>query len=271
MVLSDKDIKEEIARGRIKIEPFNPALIQPASVDICLGKEFRIFTNTREAFIDVRTKSPDLVRPREIDELQPFTLKPGMFVLASVFEKISLPNDIAGRIDGKSSLGRLGLLVHATAGWVDPGYQGHLTLELSNAVNLPIKLYYGMRIAQISFIRLTSPVENPYGSSKLRSKYQGEIEPTPSKYYEYYDNASLESNAILREWLRGSKFSGNVRLFAKALNVNLKTVENWFYRGAEPSESNKLKIFQLTQLPQFRPKGQLHEDILLFEEQEESP
>ncbi|MBA7600571.1 dCTP deaminase, dUMP-forming [subsurface metagenome] len=255
MVLSDRDIKEEIARGRIKIEPFDPTLVQPASVDLRLGKKFRVFTNTSDAFIDVRTDSPDLTKLVEIDELLPFVLEPGSFALASVYEKISLPDDIAGRLDGKSSLGRLGILVHATAGWVDPGYQGHLTMELSNAVNLPIILYYGMRIAQISFIRLTSPVENPYGSRILRSKYQGETEPTPSKYYQYFDKAALRSNAALRQWLKKGEFHGSVKLFAEALNVTLKTVENWFYREVEPNQANKLKIFQLTQLPQFRPKG----------------
>ncbi len=255
MVLSDRDIKEEIARGRIKIEPFDPTLVQPASVDLCLGKKLRVFTNASGAFIDVRTDSPDLTELVEINELRPFVLERGRFALASIYEKISLPNDIAGRLDGKSSLGRLGLLVHATAGWVDPGYQGHLTIELSNAVNLPIKLYYGMRIAQISFIRLTSPVEIPYGARILRSKYQGEAEPTPSKYYQYFEKAALRSNITLWQWLKKSEFRGSVKLFAKALNVKLKTVENWFYREVEPSQTNKLKIFQLTQLPQFRPKG----------------
>ncbi len=187
MVLSDRDIKQEIARGRIKIEPFDAALVQPASVDLRLGKKFRVFSRTSDTFIDVRVNSPDLTQLIETDELQPFILRPQEFALASILEKISVPSDIAGRLDGKSSLGRVGLLVHATAGWVDPGYQGHLTIELSNAVNLPIFLYYGMRIAQISFIRLTSPAENRYGSRKLKSKYQGETEPTPSKYYQYFE------------------------------------------------------------------------------------
>jgi deoxycytidine triphosphate deaminase len=206
----------------------------------------------------VRINSPDLTKLTEIDELQPFILEPGRFVLASIFEKISLPNDIAGRLDGKSSLGRLGLLVHATAGWVDPGYQGHLTMELSNAVNLPIKLWYRMRIAQISFLRLTSPAQNLYGSKILGSKYQGEVEPTPSKYYQYSDK--LRTTAALWDWLQSSEFHGSVRRFAKALDVKLKTVEDWFYRGTEPSEPNKLKIFQLTQLPKFKPKGDFDRD-----------
>jgi dCTP deaminase len=269
MVLSDKDIKEEVARERIIIEPFEPALVQSASVDLRLGRKFRVFTNTSDAFIDVRVNSPGLTELEEIDELQPFILKPGRFVLASIFERISLPNDIAARLDGKSSLGRLGLLVHATAGWVDPGYQGHLTMELSNAVNLPIKLYYGMRIAQISFIRLTSPAENLYGSKLLGSKYQGEAEPTPSKYYQYSDK--LRSTAALWDWLKRSEFKGSVRLFAEALDVRLKTVEDWFYRGAEPSQLNKLKIFQLTRLPQFEPKSWLRAESLLPEEREEAP
>ncbi|MBI4294814.1 MAG: dCTP deaminase [Chloroflexi bacterium] len=188
MVLSDRDIRAEIERGRIVIDPFDPDLVQPASVDLRLGKKFRRFTRDGSAFIDVRQNSPDLTSFEEIDEIQPFILGPGEFALAAVIERVEVPKDLAARLDGKSSLGRLGLLVHATAGWVDPGWKGHLTMELSNVVNLPIRLYYGMRVAQISFLRLSSPCENPYGSRKLGSKYQGQSEPVPSKYYKYYED-----------------------------------------------------------------------------------
>jgi len=191
MVLSDRTIKEEIAKGRIIIEPFDPDCIQPASIDIHLDKKLRVFRTWRYPFyIDVKQNLDDLTELVEIDEDTPFFLQPGEFVLGSTLESVTLPDDIVGRLEGKSSLGRIGLLIHSTAGYVDPGWQGHLTLELSNVAKLPITLYYGMRIGQISFIRLTSAVDRVYGAEGLRSKYQGQREPTPSRYYQDFEEES---------------------------------------------------------------------------------
>jgi dCTP deaminase len=185
MVLSDHTIKEEIAKGRIVIEPLDPACIQPASIDIHLDNKLLVFRTWRHPFyIDVRRNTDDLSEPVEISEDGPFFLNAGEFVLASTLESITLPDDIVARLEGKSSLGRLGLLIHSTAGYVDPGWCGHLTLELSNVAKFPVTLYYKMAIGQISFLRLTSPVERLYGSSSLGSKYQGQTEPTATRYYE---------------------------------------------------------------------------------------
>jgi dCTP deaminase len=185
MVLSDRTIKEEIAKGRIVIEPLNLACIQPASVDIHLDNKLLVFKTWRHPFyIDVRKKADDLTELVEITEDKPFLLNAGEFVLASTLESLSLPDDIVARLEGKSSLGRIGLLIHSTAGYVDPGWHGHLTLELSNVAKLPITLYYKMGIGQISFLRLTSPAERLYGLPELGSKYQGQTGPTPTRYYE---------------------------------------------------------------------------------------
>ena len=186
MLLSDKSIKEALTDGRIKIDPWDEDLLQPASVDLRLGGKLRIFRNSRVPYIDVKQEMPDLTEPVEIDEVNPFYLHPSEFALGVILERVCLPNDIAARLDGKSSLGRLGLLVHSTAGWVDPGWRGHLTLELSNVSGLPITLYYGMRVSQISFLQLTTPAEHPYGSGRLDSKYQDQAEPEPSRYYRNY-------------------------------------------------------------------------------------
>ena len=183
MVLSDRTIKEELAKGRIVIEPLDPSCIQPASVDIHLDRKLLVFRNNRQPFIDVRKEMPDLTDTEEIPNDAPFILHPGEFVLGSTLESVSIPDDIVARLEGKSSLGRLGLLIHSTAGYVDPGWNGHLTLELSNVANLPITLYYGMKIGQISFLRLTTPAENLYGSPVLGSKYQGQSEPTASRFF----------------------------------------------------------------------------------------
>lgn len=188
MVLSDRTIKEEISRGRIVIEPLDPACIQPASIDVHLDRKLRVFRTWRYPYyIDVKQNLDDLTELIEIDDEKPFFLQPGEFVLASTVECITLPDDIVGRLEGKSSLGRIGLLIHSTAGYVDPGWNGHLTMELSNVAKLPMTLYYGMRIGQISFIRLTSAAENLYGSEALGSKYQGQTEPTPSRYYQDFE------------------------------------------------------------------------------------
>lgn len=184
MVLSDRTIKEEIDRGRIVIEPLDPDCIQPASVDIHLDKKLLVFKNRRQPFyIDVKQGMDDVTEMVEIDGEKPFLLSAGEFILASTLESVSLCDDIVARLEGKSSLGRIGLLIHSTAGYVDPGWKGHLTLELSNVSRFSIALYYGMAIGQISFLRLTSPAERVYGSPGLRSKYQGQCEPTASKYF----------------------------------------------------------------------------------------
>ena len=185
MVLSDRTIKEEVAKGRIVIEPLITDCIQPASVDLHLDKKLLIFKPQGYAdCIDVRRSIKHLNELVELDDDIAFLLNPGEFVLVSTLESITLPDDIVGRLEGKSSLGRIGLLVHSTAGYVDPGWHGHLTIELSNVAKLPITLYYKMKIGQISFLRLTSAVDRLYGTSELGSKYQGQTEPTASKYHE---------------------------------------------------------------------------------------
>ena len=183
MVLSDRTIKEELAKGRIVIDPLDPSDIQPASVDLHLDRKLLVFRNTRQPYIDVRKDLPDLTEIEEIPDDTPFILHPGEFVLASTMESVTLPDDVVARLEGKSSLGRIGLLIHSTAGYVDPGWSGHLTLELSNVANLPVTLYYRMKIGQISFLRLTTPADNLYGSPVLGSKYQGQVEPTASRFF----------------------------------------------------------------------------------------
>ncbi len=183
MVLSDKTIKQEIEAGRIAIEPFHPSCVQPSSVDLHVDRYFRVFRNSRYPFIDVRKPQEDLTELIEVKEDEPFILHPGEFALGSTLEKVVLPDDIVARLEGKSSLGRLGLLIHSTAGFIDPGWKGNLTLELSNVANLPITLYFGMKIGQISFLRCTTPVEHPYGSQVLGSRYQEQKGPTPSRFY----------------------------------------------------------------------------------------
>lgn len=187
-VLSDRTIKEQLAAGRIVIEPLDEDAIQPASVDLRLDSAFRIFRVTTRPYVDVREPVDDLTDLETIAGDEPFILQPGAFCLATTLETITLPDDIVARVDGRSSLGRLGLLVHATAGYVDPGWTGKLTLELSNQSQMPIALYYGMRVAQISFLRLSSPVDRPYGTPGLGSKYQGQTGPTPSRVSEDFDS-----------------------------------------------------------------------------------
>jgi len=188
VVLSDRTIREEMQAGRLVLAPFDTTEIQPASVDIRLDRSFRVFRNSRYAFIDVRKPMDDLTELVEVADDDPFILHPGEFVLGSTLECLTLPDDIVARVEGKSSLGRLGLLVHATAGYVDPGWHGHLTLELSNVANLPITLYYGMKIGQLSFERMSTPVERPYGSAALGSKYQGQRLPTASRAFQDWQN-----------------------------------------------------------------------------------
>jgi dCTP deaminase len=190
MILSDRTIRDELAAGRIVIDPLDESCIQPASVDLRLDRLFRVFLNHTMPVIDVKTDLSDLTRLVEIDEGHAFILHPGEFVLGSTAEQVTLPDDIVARIEGKSSLGRLGLLIHSTAGFIDAGFSGHLTLELSNVANLPITLYPGMKIGQVSFLRMTTPADVPYGSARAGSKYQGQRGPTPSRYWENYDNVT---------------------------------------------------------------------------------
>lgn len=190
VVLSDKTIKEEIARKRIIIDPLDVRDIQPASVDVHLDNKILVFRNSRKPYIDIRQDTTDLTELQIIEDDQPFILHPGEFVLASTLENIQVPDDIVGRLEGKSSLGRIGLLIHSTAGYVDPGWKGHLTLELSNVANLPVTLYSGMKIGQISFLRLSSPADNIYGSKNLGSKYQGQTGPTASRIHRDFQGNS---------------------------------------------------------------------------------
>ncbi|GLX95870.1 dCTP deaminase [Herbidospora sp. NEAU-GS84] len=183
MLLSDRDIKAEVDSGRVRLTPYDPAMIQPSSIDVRLDRMFRVFENHRYPHIDPSCEQPDLTRLVEPEKDEPFILHPGEFVLASTYEVIKLPDDIASRLEGKSSLGRLGLLTHSTAGFIDPGFEGHVTLELSNVATLPIKLWPGMKIGQLCLFRLSSPAEHPYGSAAYGSRYQGQRGPTPSRSF----------------------------------------------------------------------------------------
>jgi dCTP deaminase len=183
VILSDVSIREELAEGRVIIDPLGANSVQPSSVDLRVDRLFRVFRNDTTPFIDPKQPQEDLTELVEVEEGKAFILHPGEFVLGSTLERVALPNDLVARLEGKSSLGRLGLLIHSTAGFVDAGWDGHLTLELSNVATLPIALYPGMKIGQISFLRMTTPAEHPYGSTATGSKYQGQRGPTPSRYY----------------------------------------------------------------------------------------
>lgn len=183
MILSDVSIHEELAAGRIIIDPLGANSVQPSSVDLRVDRLFRVFRNDTTPYIDPKQPQEDLTELVEVEEGKAFILHPGEFVLGSTLERVALPDDLVARLEGKSSLGRLGLLIHSTAGFVDAGWDGHLTLELSNVATLPIALYPAMKIGQISFLRMTTPAEHPYGSAATGSKYQGQRGPTPSRYY----------------------------------------------------------------------------------------
>ncbi len=183
MLLSDRDIKAELSTGRIELDPLDLGMVQPSSVDVRLDRFFRLFDNHKYPFIDPAEDQPDLTHLIETKPDEPFILHPGEFALGSTFELIGLPDDIAARLEGKSSLGRLGLLTHSTAGVIDPGFSGPVTLELSNVATLPIKLWPGMKIGQLCFFRLSSPAERPYGSSEYASRYQGQRGPTASRSF----------------------------------------------------------------------------------------
>ena len=183
MVLSDRTIATLIADGRIEIDPYDASLLQPSSVDVRVDRYFRVFHNARYPYIDVRQPMEGLTELVEVGPDERFILHPGEFVLGQTLEHVTLPDDLVARLEGKSSLGRLGLLIHSTAGFVDAGFSGNLTLELSNVANLPITIYHGMPIGQLSFMRMDGPVEHPYGSRDTSNKYQGQTEPTPSRFY----------------------------------------------------------------------------------------
>ena len=192
MLLSDRDIRAEIEGGRVKVEPFSEKMIQPSSVDVRLDRFFRVFENHKYSVIDPSIEQSELTREVAVNPDEHFILHPGEFVLASTYEVISLPDDIAGRLEGKSSLGRLGLLTHSTAGFIDPGFSGHITLELSNVANLPVKLFPGMKIGQLCLIKLSSAAEHPYGSQVYGSRYQGQRGPTPSKSWLNFHKTDLK-------------------------------------------------------------------------------
>ena len=192
MLLSDRDIRSEIQSGRVAVEPFDEAMIQPSSVDVRLDKFFRVFENHKYSVIDPSIEQAELTREVIAEDDEAFILHPGEFVLASTYEIITLPDDIAGRLEGKSSLGRLGLLTHSTAGFIDPGFSGHITLELSNVTNLPVKLYPGMKIGQLCLIKLSSPAEHPYGSAIYASRYQGQRGPTPSRSFMNFHKSKIK-------------------------------------------------------------------------------
>ncbi|SNC65535.1 dCTP deaminase [Kytococcus aerolatus] len=191
MLLSDRDIRARIDAGDVRLDPWDPVMLQPSSVDVRLDRYFRLFDNHKYPVIDPAQEQPDLTRLVEVDPEEPFVLHPGEFALASTYEQITLPVDVAARVEGKSSLGRLGLLTHATAGFVDPGFSGHVTLELSNVATLPIVLHPGMKIGQLCFFQLSSPAEHPYGSAKYGSHYQGQRGPTASRSWANFHRTEL--------------------------------------------------------------------------------
>jgi dCTP deaminase len=186
VLLSDRDIRAELKSGRVVLEPLDEEMVQPSSVDVRIDRYFRLFDNHKYPVIDPAQEQPELTRLIEVDQDDAFVLHPGEFVLASTYELVTLPDDVAARLEGKSSLGRLGLLTHSTAGFIDPGFSGHVTLELSNVATLPIKLWPGMKIGQLCFFRLSSPAEHPYGSERYGSRYQGQRGPTASRSFQSF-------------------------------------------------------------------------------------
>jgi dCTP deaminase len=183
VLLSDQDLRKEVESGRLALDPFDVEMLQPSSIDVRLDRFFRVFNNTKYTHIDPSQQQDELTSLVETPEGEQFVLHPGEFVLGSTYEMVTLPDDLAGRLEGKSSLGRLGLLTHSTAGFIDPGFSGHITLELSNVANLPITLHPGMKIGQLCLFKLSSPAEHPYGSAQAGSRYQGQRGPTPSRAY----------------------------------------------------------------------------------------
>ena len=194
MLLSDRDIRQEINNERIVLDPWDETMVQPSSVDVRLDRLFRLFDNHKYPHIDPSIDQPDLTRLVEVKPDEPFVLHPGEFVLGTTYEVVTLPDDIAARLEGKSSLGRLGLLTHSTAGFIDPGFSGHVTLELSNVATLPITLWPGMKIGQLCFFRLSSPAEHPYGSERYGSRYQGQRGPTASRSFANFHRTEISAD-----------------------------------------------------------------------------
>ena len=194
MLLSDRDIRAQFDAGRVRLDPFDPSMIQPASVDVRIDRFFRVFDNHKYAMIDPAQEQPGLTREIAVEPEQAFMLHPGEFVLASTYESVTLPDDIAARLEGKSSLGRLGLLTHSTAGFIDPGFTGHITLELSNVATLPVALWPGMKIGQLCFFRLSSPAEHPYGTGANLNRYLGQRGPTASRSYLNFHRTLIEDD-----------------------------------------------------------------------------
>ena len=272
-VLSDRSIRAGIAEGRIVIDPLGKGCIQPASVDLRLDRPIKTFRSRYESSLDdllsgEKSSVPDVmdirrdldrfVEAQEIPDPDPFILGPGQFILASTLERVELPNDIVARLEGKSSLGRLGLLVHATAGYVDPGFKGQLTLEISNVLRTRITLFYGMKISQISFLTLSTEAEHPYGSRQLRSKYQGQSGPVASREHLNFDSRGSRQYSPgptpLKEWLDASQYAGSVSALARMLGAKDKTVENWVYGRNEPSAENRQKLYAVTKLQHYTPE-----------------
>ena len=191
MLLSDRDIRAQLDSGRVRLDPWDPAMVQPSSIDVRLDRYFRLFDNHKYAVIDPAADQPDLTRLVDVGPDEPFVLHPGEFVLGATLELVTLPDDVAARLEGKSSLGRLGLLTHSTAGFIDPGFTGHVTLELSNTATLPIKLWPGMKIGQLCFFQLSSAAEQPYGSGAAGSRYQGQRGPTASRSHQNFHRTTV--------------------------------------------------------------------------------
>ena len=259
MVLSDRTIREELVSGRVVIDPLGEGCIQPASVDLRLDRRILEFHPERYSYLDVQEPLTDLTEPVDIPDPAPFILGAHQFVLASTLEYVELPDDIVARIEGKSSLGRLGLLIHSTAGYVDPGWKGQLTLEISNVAGVSITLYYGMRISQISFLRLSSPADRPYGSEELGSKYQEQRGPTASRSQTDFPYAGssprryAEGPTILRQWLNSSGYEGSVTKLARVLDVPDKTVQDWVYGRNQPGAENRAKLYAVTGIVDYAP------------------
>jgi len=273
MVLSDRTIKEELSNGHIVIDPLGEDCIQPASVDLRLGNQIRKFEpQSSYSFIDVREDVTKLTTLEEIPDPAPFILEPGQFILGTTVENVELPNDVVARLEGKSSLGRLGLLIHSTAGYIDPGWKGQLTLEISNVAQVRISLYSQMKIGQISFLRLSTPADKPYGSPGLGSKYQGQYGPTASRSHIAFQSSnspgreySTKQNS-LSQWLKQSSFHGSIPDLADAMDVPSKTVEDWVYGRGKPNKGNALRLFELTGLPAYAPEPGATQSKLFLED-----
>ena len=260
MVLSDRSIRESLDSGHIVVDPLGEGCIQPASVDIRIDRHIRVFLAPEEySVVDVRTNLDGITKLAEIPDPGSYVLDPGEFILANTMENIELPADIVARLEGKSSLARLGLMVHATAGYVDPGFKGQLTLEISNVARAKISIFYGMKISQISFLQMSTPAENPYGSKTLGSKYQGQSGPTPSRFHLNYKPGALRSRPYppdateLRRWLDESEYKGSVAKLARVVGVERKTVEDWVYGRNEPNAANAAKLYAITRLSRYAP------------------